>query len=58
MSVTVRVTVRVVRSPRGPSAAELARRREVLNYLWERYLAGRRQAIVSLNLPWKKEAKS
>jgi len=51
-------TVRVVRSIRGPSAAELARRREVLNYLWERYLAGRRQAIVSLNLPWKKEAKS
>jgi hypothetical protein len=52
------VTVRVVRSTRGPSAAELARRREVLNYLWSRYLAGRREALLSLNLPWKKETKS
>jgi len=51
-------TVRVVRSTRGPSAAELARRREVLNYLWERYLAGRNQALVSLALPWKKEVRS
>lgn len=51
-------TVRVVRATRGPSADELARRREVLNHLWERYLAGRREALVSLNLPWKKEAKS
>jgi len=50
--------VRVVRSTRGPSTAELARRREVLNCLWERYLAGRNQALVSLNLPWKKEARS
>lgn len=51
-------TVRVVRAVRGPSAAELARRRAVLDYLWGRYLAGRREALVSLNLPWKKEAKS
>lgn len=52
------VTVRVVRSTRGPSAAELARRRAVLDYLWARYLAGRREALVSLNLPWKKETKA
>jgi hypothetical protein len=51
-------TVRVVRSTRGPSAAELARRREVLNYLWSRYLAGRREAIVSLSLPWRKDSRS
>lgn len=51
-------TVRVVRSVRGPSAAELARRRAVLNHLWERYLAGRREVTVSLDLPWKKETKS
>lgn len=52
------VTVRVVRSTRGPSTAELARRREVLNYLWARYLAGRREAQLSLNLPWRKEGRS
>jgi hypothetical protein len=53
------VTVRVVRAVRGPSAAELARRRAVLNYLWERYLLGRREAILNLNLPWKtKEVRS
>lgn len=52
------VTVRVVRSTRGPSAAELARRRAVLNYLWERYLAGRREAQLSLSLPWKMEVRS
>lgn len=52
------VTVRVVCSVRGPSAAELARRRAVLDYLWERYLAGRREAQISLNLPWKKEVRS
>lgn len=51
-------TVRVVRSTRGPSAAELARRREVLNYLWKRYLAGRREVSISLNLPWEKEVRS
>jgi hypothetical protein len=51
-------TIRVVRSTRGPSAAELARRREVLNYLWARYLAGRRDALINLNLPWKKEVRS
>jgi hypothetical protein len=51
-------TVRVVRSVRGPSAAELARRRAVLDYLWARYLAGRREALLSLNLPWKKEVRS
>lgn len=51
-------TVRVVRSVRGPSQAELARRREVLNYMWARYLAGRREALVSLNLPWRKETRS
>jgi len=52
------VNVRVVRAVRGPSSAELARRREVLNYLWERYLAGRPQTLISLNLPWKKEVRS
>lgn len=52
------VTVRVVRAVLGPSAAELARRRAVLNHLWERYLVGRREALVSLNLPWKKEVRS
>lgn len=52
------VTVRVVCSVRCPSVSELNRRREVLNYLWARYLAGRREAIVSLNLPWKKEGRS
>jgi hypothetical protein len=54
----VSATVRVVRSVRGLPAAELARRREVLNYLWSRYLAGRREVAVSLNLPWKKEVRS
>lgn len=51
-------TVRVVRAVLGPSAAELARRRAVLNHLWERYLAGRREALVSLNLPWRRETKA
>jgi len=55
---SVTVTVLVVHSTRGPSAAELARRREVLNYLWARYLAGRREAIVSLSIPWKNEVRS
>lgn len=52
------MSVRVVRAVRGPSAAELARRRAVLNYLWERWLAGRNQVLVSLNLPWEKEVRS
>jgi hypothetical protein len=51
-------TVRVVRSTRGPSVAELDRRRAFLNFLWERHLAGRREALVSLNLPWRTETKS
>lgn len=51
-------TVRVVRSVRGPSQAELWRRRAFLNFLWERYLAGRREALVSLGLPWTKETRS
>lgn len=52
------VTVRVVRSVRGPSPDELDRRRAFLNFLWERHIAGRREVTVSLSLPWKKETRS